>query len=70
MTYEEALQSAVAGESIFIIGSGFSTGAKNQLEGEDKHLWVGSQLARELAKLTDMELDCLLYTSPSPRDTR
>lgn len=24
--------------------------------GEDNHLWVGSQLACELAKLTDMEL--------------
>ncbi len=55
MRYEEALQSAIAGEAIFIIGSGFSTGAKNQLVGEDNHLWVGSQLACELAKLTEME---------------
>ncbi len=60
MTYDEALQSAIEGEAIFIIGSGFSTGAKNQLVGEDNHLWVGSQLACELAKLTDMELDVQL----------
>lgn len=55
MTYEEALKSAMEGEAIFIVGSGFSTGAYNQLTGEDNKLWVGSQLAREMSKLTDMD---------------
>lgn len=55
MTYEEALKNAIEGEAIFIVGSGFSTGAYNQLEDEDNNLWVGSRLACEMAKLTDME---------------
>lgn len=60
MTYEEALKYAIEGEAVFIIGSGFSIGAENQLSGDERHLMVGSQLARELAKLTDMDSDVQL----------
>ena len=33
---------------------------------------LGNQLAREMKALgvSDVRIDCLLYTSPSPRDTR
>lgn len=57
MTYEEALKYALEGDAIFLVGSGFSVGAENRLSGEEGHLWVGSQLAKELAKLTDMDED-------------
>lgn len=60
MTYEEALKYAIEGEAVFIVGSGFSIGAENQFTGDERHLWVGSQLAKELAKLTDMDSDVQL----------
>lgn len=60
MTYDEALKYAINGEAVFIIGSGFSVGAKNKLSDNEKYLWVGSQLAKELAKLTGMDLDVQL----------
>lgn len=60
MTYDEALQNAIDGEAIFIVGSGFSTGAENSLTEEDNHLWVGTRLAQELAQLTDMDTDVQL----------
>lgn len=60
MTYDEALRNAMEGEAIFIIGSGFSVGAKNQLMEDDSRLWVGSELAQQLAKLTDMDSDVQL----------
>ena len=31
---------------------------------------IGVPVVKSLRKATDMFLDCLLYTSPSPRDTR
>lgn len=60
MTYEESLKYAIEGEAVFIVGSGFSIGAENQFTGDERHLWVGSQLAKELAKLTDMDSDVQL----------
>lgn len=60
MTYEEALISAVKGEAVFLIGSGFSFGAQNALDDENSQLLVGSDLAKELAKLTDMDSDVQL----------
>lgn len=55
ITYEEALKFAVEGEAVFLIGSGFSTGAENALLDNDRHLLVGSDLAKELAELTGMD---------------
>lgn len=60
ITYEEALKFAADGEAVFLIGSGFSTGAENAIKDEDNHLLVGSQLAKKLAKLTGMDLDVQL----------
>lgn len=60
MTYEDALKFAVEGEAVFLIGSGFSTGAENSLLEDDRRLLVGSDLAKELAKLTGMDLDVQL----------
>lgn len=60
MTYDEAIKYALEGDAIFIVGSGFSVGAENKLAGDDKHLWVGSRLAKELAKLTEMDPDVQL----------
>lgn len=60
MTYDEAIKYALEGDAVFIVGSGFSIGAENQLTGDDRHLWVGSQLAKELAKLTEMDPDVQL----------
>lgn len=60
ITYEEALKFAVKGEAVFLIGSGFSTGAENALLDEDRHLLVGSDLAKELAELTGMDADVQL----------
>lgn len=60
ITYDEALKYAVNGDAVFIIGSGFSIGAENKSASDDKHLWVGSQLAKELSKLTDMDSDVQL----------
>lgn len=60
MTYEEALQYAVKGDAVFLLGSGFSIGAENALVGEDSRLMVGSDLAKELAKLTEMDPDVRL----------
>lgn len=55
ITYEDALKLAVEGEAVFLVGSGFSTGAENAIEGEDRHLLVGSELAKEFANLTGMD---------------
>lgn len=55
MTYDEALKYAMNGEGVFLIGSGFSVGAYNCANGEDKKLWVGTRLAEELADLTEMD---------------
>lgn len=55
MTYEMALKYALEGDAVFLVGSGFSVGAENALSGEDKKLWIGSQLAYELTKLTEMD---------------
>ena len=55
ITYEEALKFAVEGEAVFLIGSGFSTGAENALLDNDRHLLIGSDLAKELAELTGMD---------------
>lgn len=60
ITYNEAVKCALEGDAVFIVGSGFSVGAQNQLTDGDRHLWVGSQLAEELSKLTDMDLDVQL----------
>ena len=62
MTYEEALEFAMEGEVVFIIGSGFSTGARNIVEsvGDEKKLWVGSKLASKMAELTEMDQDVQL----------
>lgn len=60
MTYDEALQYAMSGEAIFIVGSGFSAEAKNKFIGQDNQLWIGSKLAEELAKLTNMGSDVQL----------
>lgn len=60
MTYQEALKCAICGDTVFVVGSGFSIGAENKLEEEDRRLWVGSKLAQELAKLTDMDIDVQL----------
>ena len=60
ITYEDALKYALEGDAVFLIGSGFSTGAENAVLGEDRHLLVGSDLAKELAKLTGMDLDVQL----------
>ena len=60
MTYNEALQNAINGDAIFIVGSGFSIGAKNCLDEDDGQLWVGSILAQHLSELTDMEPDIQL----------
>ncbi len=55
VTYEEALKLAVEGEAVFLVGSGFSIGAENAIVSEDRHLLVGSELAKELANLTGMD---------------
>ncbi len=60
MTYEEALGYIVNGDGVFLVGSGFSIGAQNALDGDDRHLLVGSDLAKKLAKLTDMDSDVQL----------
>lgn len=60
MVYEEALKYALKGEAVFLIGSGFSVGAENGVSGEDNQLWVGSKLAKELTKLTEMDEDVQL----------
>ena len=60
MTYEKALEYAVNGEAVFLVGSGFSTGAENALTGDDRRLMIGSDLAKKLAKLTDMDSDVQL----------
>lgn len=60
MTYEDALKCGINGEAVFLIGSGFSTGAENALDGDDRHLLVGSELAKELAQLTEMSEDVSL----------
>ncbi len=60
ITYEDALKFAVEGEAVFLIGSGFSTGAENALLDNDRHLLVGSDLAKELARLTGMDSDVQL----------
>lgn len=60
ITYDKALTYALEGDAVFILGSGFSVGAENQLSGDDRHLWIGSQLAKELAKKTDMDSDVQL----------
>ncbi len=57
ITYEDALKFAVEGDAVFLIGSGFSTGAENAIEGDDRHLLVGSELAKKLANLTGMDSD-------------
>ena len=56
VTYEEALKLTIEGDAVFLVGSGFSTGAENVSENEDRHLLVGSELAKELADLTGMDL--------------
>lgn len=61
MTYEEALQYTLAGEAVFILGSGFSIGAQNRmLDESEKKLLVGSQLARKLAELTELDVEAPL----------
>lgn len=60
MIYEDALKCAMEGEAVFIVGSGFSVDARNSLEETENKLWVGSQLAKKLAILTEMELDVQL----------
>lgn len=55
VTYEDALKYAVEGEAVFLVGSGFSTGAENAIVGGNRHLLVGSELAKELANLTGMD---------------
>ena len=55
MTYEEALKYALEGETVFLIGSGFSVGAYNGSAEEDRSLWTGAKLAKKLAELTDMD---------------
>ena len=52
ITYEEALSSAHAGNVVFIIGAGFSTGAKNNL-GEE--LPTGNSLRNKLAEATGID---------------
>ena len=46
ITYEEALSYALAGEAIFIVGSGFSVSATNSL---GLPLMSGKKLAEDLA---------------------
>ena len=59
--YEDALKFAVEGQAVFLIGSGFSIGAENAIKEQgDRHLLVGSELAKELAKLTGMDQDVQL----------
>lgn len=61
VTYEEALKHAIDGEAVFIVGSGFATGAKNNLSDEDeRNLWVGSKLAEKLAELVEMDANVQL----------
>lgn len=55
VTYEEALKLTIEGDAVFLVGSGFSTGAENVSKNEDRHLLVGSELAKELADLTGMD---------------
>ena len=55
VTYEEALKLTIEGDAVFLVGSGFSTGAENASENEDRHLLVGSELAEKLANLTGMD---------------
>jgi hypothetical protein len=57
ITYENALKCAVEGDAVFLIGSGFSTGAENALDGEEGRLLVGSALAKKLAELTGLDPD-------------
>lgn len=60
LTYEDALKFAIEGEAVFLVGSGFSIGAENAVENEERHLLVGSELAKELAGLTGMDTDVQL----------
>lgn len=60
MTYEESLKYAIAGEAVFLIGSGFSIGAKNNSTEDDKTLWKGKILAQKLAEKTGMDEDTTL----------
>ena len=60
ITYEDALKFALEGDAVFLIGSGFSIGAENAVLDENRHLLAGSDLAKELAKLTGMDLDVQL----------
>lgn len=60
MNYNEALKYALNGEAVFLVGSGFSADAENNVNGSDKKLWVGSKLAKELAELTEMDMDVQL----------
>lgn len=48
VTYEAALKLTIEGDAVFLVGSGFSTGAENVSENEDRHLLVGSELAKEM----------------------
>ena len=54
VTYEEALKLTIEGDAVFLVGSGFSTGAENVSENEDRHLLVGSELAKELVLCQDL----------------
>ena len=47
LSYEQALSHALIGDAVFILGSGFSTLAKDS---DDNMLPVGSQFAAELCK--------------------
>lgn len=47
VTYEAALKLTIEGDAVFLVGSGFSTGAENVSENEDRHLLVGSELVKE-----------------------
>lgn len=55
VTYEEALKLTIEGDAVFLVGSGFSIGAENVSKNKDRHLLVGSELAKELADLTGMD---------------
>ena len=57
MTYEEALSYAIEGEAVFLTGSGFSIGAYNGIKDSDNSLWIGSQLAKNMAKELEMDED-------------
>lgn len=57
MTYEEALSYAIEGEAVFLTGSGFSIGAYNGSKDSDNSLWIGSKLAKNMAKELEMDED-------------